>query len=142
MGMIKRKPGDMNLQQDVRFNWDTFIHNVTNGKYILLLGSEVMLKKDLGDDSCGDNHKAMFNAVRSVLVEDNVLAPNNTADNFTDVNSAVFSPDGKYIVTTSVNGTVRVWPFPPLQELIDKYRNDSEHDWSLTQEEKDEYSLE
>ncbi len=56
--------------------------------------------------------------------------------------SAVFSPDGKYIVTTSVNGTVRVWPFPPLQELIDKYRKDPEHDWSLTQEEKDEYSLE
>ncbi|MBR6691073.1 MAG: toll/interleukin-1 receptor domain-containing protein [Bacteroidaceae bacterium] len=89
MGMIKRKPGDMNLQQDVRFNWDTFIHNVTNGKYILLLGSEVMLKKDLGDDSCGDSHKAMFNAVRSVLVEDNVLAPNNTADNFTDLSDRI-----------------------------------------------------
>ena len=84
----------------------------------------------------------MFNAVRSVLVEDNVLAPNNTADNFTDINSAVFSPDGKYVVTASADSTARVWPFPPLQELIDKYRNDPEHDWSLSQEEKDEYSLE
>ena len=56
--------------------------------------------------------------------------------------SAVFSPDGKNILTASNGNNVNVWPFPPLQELIDKYRKDPEHDWSLTQEEKDEYSLE
>ncbi len=53
-----------------------------------------------------------------------------------------FSPDGRSIYVGMDDGTVRVFPFPPLQELIDKYRNDPEHDWSLTQEEKDEYSLE
>ena len=58
------------------------------------------------------------------------------------VRSAVFSPDGKYIVTASFDETARVWPFPSLQELIDKYRKDPEHDWSLTEEEKKEYSLE
>lgn len=58
------------------------------------------------------------------------------------VESAVFSPDGKYIVTASDDNTARVWPFPSLQELIDKYRKDPEHDWSLTEEEKKEYSLE
>lgn len=87
--MIKRKPGDMNRQQDTHFNWDTFIHNVTTGKYVLLLGSEVMLKKDLGDDSCGDSQKAMFNAVRSVLVDDNILSANNTAENFTDLSDLI-----------------------------------------------------
>ena len=61
-------------------------------------------------------------------------------DNY--VNSAVFSPDGKYVVTASWDMTARVWPFPSLQELIDKYRKDPEHDWSLTEEEKKEYSLE
>ena len=58
------------------------------------------------------------------------------------VNSAQFSPNGKYIVTASWDKTARVWEFPPLEELIDKYRNDPEHDWSLTDEEKAEYSLE
>ena len=56
--------------------------------------------------------------------------------------SAQFSPDGRYIVTASSDNTARVWEFQPLEELIDKYRNDPEHDWSLSQEEKDEYSLE
>jgi len=45
MALIKRKPGDMNRQQNNRFDWDTFIYNVTNGQYVLVLGSEVMLKK-------------------------------------------------------------------------------------------------
>ena len=60
------------------------------------------------------------------------------------VYSAQFSPNGKYIVTASWewSKTARVWEFPPLEELIDKYRNDPEHDWSLTDEEKAEYSLE
>ena len=87
--MIKRKPADMNRQQSELFNWDTFIHNVTNGNYVLLLGSEVMLKKNLGDDSYGDSQRAMFNAVRSVLVEDNVLSENNAADNFTELSDTI-----------------------------------------------------
>lgn len=37
---------------------------------------------------------------------------------------------------------VQVRSFPPLQELLDKYNNDPEHDWSLSEEEKEEYSLE
>ena len=56
--------------------------------------------------------------------------------------SAAFSPDGRYIVTASSDNTARIMEFIPLQEIIDKYRNDPEHDWSLTEEEKNEYSLE
>ena len=58
------------------------------------------------------------------------------------VNSAVFSPDGKYIVTASRDNTARVWEFIPFKELFEKYRNDPEHDWSLSGQEKKEYSLE
>lgn len=79
----------MNRQQNNRFDWDTFIYNVTNGQYVLVLGSEVMLKKNLGDDSCGDSYKALFNAVRSVLVEDNVLSENNNAANFTELSDVI-----------------------------------------------------
>ena len=61
-----------------------------------------------------------------------------------------FTDDGKNIVCTATparfvfddQDILSILPFPPLQELIDKYRNDPEHDWSLSQEEKDEYSLE
>ena len=59
-----------------------------------------------------------------------------------DVRSAAFSPDGRYIVTASEDNTAKIMEFIPLQEIIDKYRNDPEHDWSLTEEEKNEYSLE
>ena len=58
------------------------------------------------------------------------------------VYSAVFSQDGKYIVTASRDNTARIWEFIPSKELFEKYRNDTEHDWSLTEEEKKEYSLE
>ena len=71
------------------------------------------------------------------------------------VNSAVFSPDGKFVVTASGDHTARIWDSKTgkpmmeqtkqiiaLQELIDKYRKDPEHDWSLTEDEKEEYSLE
>ena len=55
-----------------------------------------------------------------------------------------FSPDGTNIVIRNYySSTSTILPFPSsLQELIDKYRNDLEHDWSLTDEEKAEYSLE
>ncbi len=59
-----------------------------------------------------------------------------------NVYSAVFSPDGEYIVTASRDKTARVWEFIPLKEVIEKYRNDPEHDWSLTGQEKKVYSLE
>ncbi|MBR1664927.1 MAG: hypothetical protein IJ699_01685 [Bacteroidaceae bacterium] len=36
-----------------------------------------------------------------------------------DVRSASFSPDGRYIVSASSDETIRIWEFPPLQELID-----------------------
>lgn len=88
-GMIKRKPGDMNRRRNDLFNWDNFIHNVTNGNYVLLLGSEVMLRTDMDEDSCGDSQRAMFNTVRSVLVEDNVLSENNTATNFTELSDVI-----------------------------------------------------
>lgn len=61
--------------------------------------------------------------------------------NGTSASHATFSPDGKSVYA-ALNQDIYILPFQPLQEIIDKYRNDPEHDWSLSQEEKDEYSLE
>jgi WD40 repeat protein len=38
------------------------------------------------------------------------------------LNSSSYSPDGKRMLTISSDRTIRIWDFPPLQELIDKTR--------------------
>lgn len=55
--------------------------------------------------------------------------------------SATFSPDGKRIVSASVDGTIRIWSFPPLQDLIDQTRERFK-DCPLTPEERRMYYLE
>lgn len=57
------------------------------------------------------------------------------------VNSVTFSSDGKTIVSSSDDGTIRVWDFPPLQEIIDQARNRFK-DRQLTPDERRRYYLE
>ena len=57
------------------------------------------------------------------------------------VSSVSFSPDGKLIVSNSYDRTIRIWDFPPLQELIDKTREQFK-DYPLTPEERRKYYLE
>ena len=57
------------------------------------------------------------------------------------VASVSFSPDGKRIVSGSWDKTIRIWDFPPLQELIDKTREQFK-DYPLTPEERRKYYLE
>lgn len=57
------------------------------------------------------------------------------------VNSASFSPDGRKIVSASWDKTIRIWEYPPLQELIDQTRERFK-DRELTPEERRMYYLE
>ena len=59
----------------------------------------------------------------------------------TSVQSAVFSPDGNQVMSVQEDGTVMVWDFPPLQELIDQTRERFK-DRPLTAEERRMYYLE
>lgn len=52
-----------------------------------------------------------------------------------------FSPDGRRIVSASYNGTVHIWPFPTLQDLIDQ-THERFKDRPLTDEERRLYYLE
>lgn len=54
----------------------------------------------------------------------------------------VFKPKGNRIFAVFLFDEVFIYSFPSLQELLDKYNKDPEHDWSLSEEEKEEYSLE
>lgn len=60
---------------------------------------------------------------------------------FDDVYSVSFTPNGRKIVATYDDGTIRIWDFPPLQELIDQTRERFK-DRPLTPEERKMYYLE
>ncbi len=55
--------------------------------------------------------------------------------------SASFSQDGNYVFSAYADGTIRIWHFPPLQELIDQTRERFK-DRPLTLEEREQYYLE
>ena len=57
------------------------------------------------------------------------------------INSIIFSPDSKRIISISSSGSVRVWPIKPLQDLIDETR-DRFKNRPLTPEERRKYYLE
>ncbi|MBR4838082.1 MAG: TIR domain-containing protein [Bacteroidales bacterium] len=57
------------------------------------------------------------------------------------MSGASFTDDGRHIITVSTNGTIRVWDFPPLQDLIDQTRERFKNR-PLTEEEKKMYYLE
>lgn len=61
--------------------------------------------------------------------------------NIDRVKSASFSPDGKEILSLHSDGSIRIWDFPPLQELIDQNRERFK-DRPLTPEERHQYYLE
>jgi WD40 repeat protein len=39
------------------------------------------------------------------------------------VRTAVFSPDGRFIITASTDGTARIWQIDSLEELMNKGRD-------------------
>ena len=57
------------------------------------------------------------------------------------VRLALFSPDGRNVVSASDDYTIRIWEFPSLQELIDKTR-ERFNGRPLTHEEKVLYNME
>ncbi|MBO7280514.1 MAG: hypothetical protein J6V00_05045 [Bacteroidaceae bacterium] len=56
------------------------------------------------------------------------------------VNSASFSPDGKYIVSVSEDYTIKLWKVPTLQDLIDNTRERFSKN-TLTEKEQKEFYL-
>ncbi len=105
----------------------------TDGKYLLLALSHPAKKT-------GEHNLEVYDAGSGRLVFCN--------DYFMGLRSASFSPDTRHILIGIKYGLYgfftryAIMEFPPLQELIDKYRKDPELDWSLSEEEKAEYNLE
>lgn len=76
-------------------------------------------------------------ALRKALSHNNAILKGHTDR----VNSASFSPDGKYIVSASHDNTIRLWEFPSVKDLIEdthqRFKNRQ-----LTSEEQKKYYLE
>ena len=81
--------------------------------------------------------KNLFNVhdVETGLCVYSIESPIDTLD------AAVFVNNDTQIMTVSTDGTIRIWDFPPLQELIDQTRERFK-DRQLTEEERKMYYLE
>ena len=92
------KPNDVLSPENMIFSWDKFIHDVTNGHYVLVLGSEIMLSKSNPDLAVanGDSNMLIYNDVRDYLIEQNILAPNNADVNFSELSYHIQNVD-RYI---------------------------------------------
>ena len=111
------KPNEARQQQSSVFNWDTFIHNVTNGGYVLVLGSEIMLSKSSVEGCDGNSKKLIFDDVKDLLVEEKILSENNTATDFTQL--AYHIKDIDRYVRESVNERLS-YPIEEMEPLLVK----------------------
>ena len=57
------------------------------------------------------------------------------------VGKAVFSPDGKYVITTPWDNIIRIFPFADPVSILDKWSAILGSNAELTKEEKERYHL-
>lgn len=95
------KPIDVLNVNPSEFQWETFISNIVNGKYILVLGSEIMLSRTEIAECDGDSTKLLFNSVKEDLIDNNHIGRDNRAVNFTELSYNV--PDINRCIRNMVN---------------------------------------
>lgn len=160
--VIAHLPGDYTC---VRWNHDgNLVVSIKNGVFVNQLFSPVPSSKKmrLTDSYTRDTLISQGysdqspNGIYFLSIENNINGPkqiciwNKRENKCIDVLSvwndkmytyALFSQDGKKIISGMTDKTVRIWDFPPLQELIDSTRNRFK-DNPLTPEERRQYYLE
>lgn len=119
MAKKTNKPGEYNRQQNLFFSWDSFIRNLTEGQYILVLGSEIMLSKSIEGNYNGDSYRLIFDDVKDNLVNSGILPENNTSTNFTQLSYIYKNLDTYIRNTVNENLDFNVEEIEPrLVELI------------------------
>lgn len=89
------------VTEDTPFNWSDFVTDIIKGRYVLLVGSEVILKKQYGD---GDSHKDILDSIVLDLKEKNLLGKNFTCDSFTELVRKSERSDIRKLVVNSLLG--------------------------------------
>jgi len=82
---IVTKPIDVMSVKNEDFTWESFIPNILKGKYVLVLGSDIMLSKEKNVECDGDSNRLIFNCVKENLIESERIGRNNKARNFTEL---------------------------------------------------------
>ena len=82
MSRLVRDPKDKNPSSKTPFNWDDFVSSIIQGEYVLLVGSEVMLKNEFGN---GDVTKSILDAVTEELKVDGLLGEEKSFNSFTEL---------------------------------------------------------
>ncbi|MBQ6307469.1 MAG: TIR domain-containing protein [Bacteroidales bacterium] len=101
-------------------DWDGQPCFSSDGKYLLSKSSNMIHVRDYKSGVC----------VQNIVTKSASFA-----------NSICFSPDGRYIMAGLYDGSIQIWDFSPLQELIEK-THERFVDRQLTPEERHQYYLE
>lgn len=73
-------------------SWDTFVSDIVKGKYVLLVGSEVILKKEFSD---GDSTQDILSSVIEDLKVESLLGPDFACTSFTELSRKTDRTDAK-----------------------------------------------
>ncbi|MBE6178148.1 MAG: toll/interleukin-1 receptor domain-containing protein [Alistipes sp.] len=69
--------------------WDQILNYIFNGEYVLVVGSNIILKQDLDPHANGDSQQYILQTVIDELKNDNILSQNYTCDSFTQLNEDI-----------------------------------------------------
>ena len=76
------------IEQDVNFSWDTFIKDCANNNYILVIGNEAVLNKDVNIEANGNSLNVLFNRTKEYIREKHGLT-DHISTNFTQLSRNV-----------------------------------------------------
>ena len=89
------------VSEDTPFCWSDFVTDIIKGKYVLLVGSEVILQKQYGD---GDSHKDILDSIVLDLKTGNFLGDNFTCNSFTELVRKSKRSDVRRLLVNSMLG--------------------------------------
>lgn len=89
------KPTDKSkekLADDLPLSWGDFVSDIIKGKYVLLVGSEVVLKQEYSD---GDSTTDILGSIIEDLKSEELVGPNFTCKSFTELARKTGRSDSK-----------------------------------------------
>ena len=89
------------ISDNTPLSWGDFVSDIIKGKYVLLVGSEVMLKKEYGD---GDSHRDILDSIVIDLKRDNTLGQNFQCESFTELVRKTHRSDIRQLIIESLIG--------------------------------------
>lgn len=84
MPRISKPQDKQNAKITQNLDWNDFVSDIIMGKYALLIGSEVMLKKS-SDCGYGDSTRSILDCIMEDLKATQVLGPDFRCDTFTEL---------------------------------------------------------